>query len=163
MSPLTETELPNAIREFFKQTLVQFKEIGFQVYENQGSFNLKLSDEPILKKDHLKSRHGRCWFKKAGWLKAYWPYADSPGVYLFFTGNRTACYVGKSETGIGYRASAHAGSPGPEGKYPNCEFLDADYTISVPFDDAPFLAPALESYLLSQYEFKYNNKLTGTK
>ena len=163
MPPLTEAELPNAIRRFLKQTLVQFKEIGFQVSENQGSFNLKLSDEPILMKDQLKSRHGRCWFKKAGWLKAYWPYADSAGVYLFFTGTRTAIYVGKSETAIGYRASAHVGPPGPEGKYPNCEFLDADYIVSIPFDSAPFLAPALESFLLSRYEFKYNKQLAGTK
>ena len=163
MELLTEGEFPHAIQKFLQQTLVQFKELGFQISDGKGSFDLRLSDEPILTKDQLHSRHGRCWFKQAGWSESYWPYSDSPGVYLFFSETGTACYVGKAETAIGYRASAHAGPPGPKGKYPNCDFPDADYLVSIPLVSAPFLAPALESFLLSRYEFKHNKQLAGTR
>jgi hypothetical protein len=157
---LKENEVENALREFANQTFVQLNKFGFKIpNEDAFDYTLKLDDEPIKHKNKLNLKNGRCWFRRSGWSNSYWPYSDSPGVYIFFNESKTACYVGKAETAIGYRASAHSGSPGPDGNHPNCEYPEAEYLISIPFKLAPFLSPAFESFLLSRYEFCYNKQL----
>ena len=163
MEQLKEEKLSDAMVEFRNQTVKQMRRLGFSIFDPNGLWTPKLTNEPIMDKDELNSRNGRCWFRKPGWSKSYWPFSDSPGVYLFFDGSHTACYVGKAEVAIGYRASAHAGSPGTDGSYSNCVFPEAVYLISIPLEAAPFLAPALESFLLSRYDFHYNKQLAGVK
>jgi hypothetical protein len=160
---LKENEVENALCEFVNRTLVQLNQFGFNISNISGLYTLKLDDEPVEQKDKLNTKNGRCWFRRPEWSNSYWPCSDSPGVYIFFNESKTACYVGKAEKAIGYRASAHSGSPGPDGNYPDCEYPEAEYLISIPFKLAPFLSPAFESFLLSRYEFCYNkqhNKLS---
>ncbi len=69
----------------------------------------------------------------------------------------TCVYVGKSEQsgGLGRRVYDHIG-PYRNGQHPNLEFPEAKYIIVIPFDEAPFLAAAFESYLLGRFEFTHN-------
>jgi hypothetical protein len=161
MPILQEKDLPKVLHEFMEAVLHYFTIFGFMISHEKGSYDLKISDDPIMTKLEINSRNGRNWFRLPGFSESYWPYVTSPGVYLFFCEDETACYVGKSEDTIGKRASCHVGKKTPDGKYSDCEFPEAHYLISIPFDNAPFLAPSLESFLLSNYEFMYNKNLSN--
>ena len=85
----------------------------------------------------------------AGAAGRYYPYAESKGVYIFFDSRKQGVYVGKSESnaGIGERIGKHV-----RGAW----WLDAHratYVVSIPFDQAPHLAPEFESHLLDKYRF----------
>ena len=157
----TEADIPNAMLKFAISCTEQFRTFGLQAEDPAGSFKLCFSDNPIMKREDLHSCHGRFKLHGPEWAKAYWPYADLPGIYLFFTTEEKACYVGKSERAIGYRASAHMGPLGPEAAYPLREFKSAEYMIAIPFEKAPFLAPAFESFLLHEYNFPENKSLAS--
>jgi len=157
---LSEKELPEAIKEFVNQSIIQLNKFGYTISNERDIYSLKLDDNPINDKLQMNSKNGRCWFRKSNWSNSYWPHSDSPGVYFFFDNIGTACYVGKSETKIGFRARSHSGKSGPNGNYPDLQFTEAEYLISIPFESAPFLAPAFESFLLKRYKFLYNKQLT---
>jgi hypothetical protein len=149
----------DAIGEFVRETSSALNAMGFQCGDGAGRFALKTADDtPIVMRSELATRHGKCYFRRP--VSQYWPCADSPGVYIFFTKNDEACYVGKSEASIGSRASWHVGSAGPLNEHPHCELdPNVEYMIAIPLCGAPFLAPALESFLLDKYDFSDNNIL----
>ncbi|WP_353163064.1 hypothetical protein [Salinisphaera shabanensis] len=85
-----------------------------------------------------------------------YPYAKSPGCYIFATGDNTILYIGKASRRLGDRIWAHigrAGRPHEDGKFPyaaawlkNAEPCARVYSISVP-DTHWWLALALEGFL----------------
>lgn len=118
--------------------------------------SLKLNDKEIRLLDEMNTSNGRFFFRRDGvWRDCYIPYAGTAGVYFFFDEDDVAVYVGKSETAIGPRVAAHVGEYG-DGSLPKLSFPEAYYLVVVPFEEAPFLAPAFESFVLSRYRLKYN-------
>ncbi len=112
--------------------------------------------------DKLKT-NGRYLFQQPEVCRDHYiPHADSPGVYFFFNAEGKALYVGKSEVkgGIGRRVAAHIGRMENE-SLPYLAFEEAESVIVVPFDYAPWLAPAFESYLLGKRKFKHNLSLSA--
>lgn len=158
---LREDDIAPALLAFARGCASQFKEFGFQISDIEGVFQLQLTDDPILEHDHSHRWHGRTRYKGTKYANAYWACADDPGVYLFFDSSGNACYVGKAEVALGFRLGAHVGARGSDRMYSSSAFPEAEYVIVVPFREAPWLAPAFESYLLRQFKFPRNQNLGG--
>jgi excinuclease UvrABC nuclease subunit len=83
------------------------------------------------------------------------PNSDSPGVYLFCSGEGNFLYIGECLGKLGNRVWAHIGKSGEANDpYPNAKSWIKEskpdiaiYTIALP-EDHWFLAPALEKYLI---------------
>ena len=150
---MKEEDILKAFNLFIEETVEQFSEIGFVVEIRVKNLKLILDDKLISDKKDLNTSNGRYYLKEGD--RYYYPFSNSPGVYLFFNKNREAIYVGKSENTVGRRIWSHTG-PYKNGEYSNLEFEDAEYVIVIPFTKAPFMAPSFESYLLNNYKFKYN-------
>ena len=163
MTSLTEDKIEQAFSDFCNTITQEFSEKGTDVTIGPSGFHLILEEDLLLtdKDDPRFSRSdGRYRFRKGdAWREAYIPHADSPGVYFFFDEGATALYVGKSEVpgGIGRRVWEHVGKL-TEGGFPDLKFPEAAYVITIPFDKAPWLAAAFETYLLMRYTFKYNEQ-----
>jgi hypothetical protein len=162
LPPLTEDLLAAEVSKFARATADAFASLGFHNSAPTGDFQLRLRDEPLRERADQRQWHGRCYFRGDQNAESFWPFSDDAGVYLFFTRDRAACYVGKAEVALGSRIGAHIGPRGPDRSYAQSAFPEADYVIVIPFLGAPFLAPAFESYLLGRYSFPRNKALSRT-
>lgn len=163
MPRLTESDLPTAVAAFVDDCRTQLRQLGFDLTCGSGSFHLQLSDDPVHAKGGANSYFGRYWLNRPEFRDAYWPCPNSRGVYLFFDRNRLCRYVGKAESAIGNRIGAHLGARGRTRDYPDRAFPEAAYIVGIPLDEAPFLAPAFESFLLKHYEFPDNMRGTTVR
>ena len=151
-----EHNLTNSLKDFAKIIGEQLKKLRIELNFGNGQTEIVLDDKEIDSKSDIKTSNGRYYFRKNEiWRRCYIPYADSPGVYFFFDGGGSAMYIGKAERTIGTRVFSHIGKE-QNGGFSDIEFPEADYVIVIPFEIAPFLSPAYESFLLSKYKFKYN-------
>jgi len=164
MTEFREQLIEEEFSKFYEAIRKQFAVLGIDAGPAKGRLHLRLDDKPITDKKDLSSTHGRYYFRVAdNWMKAYIPHAESSGVYFFFDESGVGLYVGKSEVpgGLGERVASHV-NPYDNGRFPALQFPEAEYIIVLPFDKAPFLAVAFESYLLSKYHFKYNKQMNKT-
>lgn len=158
---LHDHELVGACSAFIFR-LTEFLGAGAATAKDNPNFlRIVIDDKKIDCKADIASTNGRYFFRNPEqYRRFYIPHADSPGIYFFFNKAGIALYVGKSEIdgGIGRRVSSHIGrSEGDE--FPYLAFPEAQYVITVPFLQAPWLAPAFESFLLGRYSFSYNLSL----
>ena len=152
---LTIEILPEAIKNFFEEVTLELK--------NMLNVKVDLSGEEVKlileKKSEIKSKaeinksNGRYYFKES-W-DDYIPNADSQGTYIFFDINGQAVYVGMSLDRMGNRVCAHTGKK-VNGEFPDLEFSEAKYIVTIPFKACPSLSPALEHYLINKYSISGN-------
>jgi hypothetical protein len=157
MTKLRKEDLDRSYEMFLKD-MAKFIGAGS---ETVVPAKLVIDDKPIHNKAEITSTNGRYFFRQANaYRDLYIPHADSEGVYFFFDNDDIAIYVGKSEVagGIGRRVARHIGKP-QGSDFPYLAFKDAQYVIALPFSEAPWLAPAFESYLLGNYQFRHNLSL----
>ncbi len=158
---LTLSQLKNEPGEFSQSVCKQLAAMGISVdVSSDDGFRLVLDDRRITNKQDISSSNGRYFFETE-WEECYIPHADSPGVYFFFGKNDVALYVGKSEVGIGKRIGEHVSLiKSRRASDPN-SFADVKggYVVTIPFDVAPCLGVAFESYLLSKYSLEWNTAL----
>ena len=141
----------NARPKFTEDDLRSEIELFFRESGNKQLPMLKLTDDPASFEERDQA-HGRYWFRENGAKDRYYPYADSKGVYFFFGKDKLGVYVGQSSEGensMGYRIGDHLGHIDDPGHW----IHDADYVISIPFDEDPGMASVFESYLLENYTF----------
>ncbi len=153
MKPFHEKDIEETFTGFYKESLKQFAALGIDAASGSGRLRLTLDDRVITDKKELNCTNGRYYFTRDDVWNSYIPWADSSGVYFFFNEKGLAVYLGKSERvgGLGKRIAAHI--------VPELKFPEAKYVIVVPFEKAPFLAVAFESYLLGEFEFQYNTQM----
>ncbi len=162
MAPrFTEADIASSLLRFAQECGLQLAALGFSLPEVGGTFEVRLTDDPITDRSARQLWHGRIRYKGPEFAKSYWAFADDPGVYLFFGADWTACYVGKAEVALGSRIGAHIGARGDGRMYGASSFPEAEYVVVVPFQHAPFLAPAFESYLLKHFDFPRNRSLAS--
>ena len=153
---LQKCELSETLKEFVTASSKELLEDSAISTPRSSFTQLCLDDRKITVKDDLSTTNGRYFFRNPTvWKSDYIPNAESPGVYLFFNKSEKAIYVGKSESTMGSRVASHVGNFG-DGKFPDLAFPSAEFVITIPFIQAPFLAPAFESYLLANYSFEHN-------
>ncbi len=155
-----EKDIQESFGSFYEASLNQFAALGIDSPLGKGRVQLTLDDRLITEKKDINCTNGRYYFRRPEAWNSYIPCAESSGVYFFFDKDGIGVYVGKSEQtgGLGRRVFAHIG-PFRNGEYPNLEFPEAEYIIVIPFDEAPFLAVAFESYLLRKFEFAHNTQM----
>lgn len=146
MPHLMLNHLANALHEFAK-------ELGIDINIITKLPDVKIKDErlQITKSEREHNEYcGRYYFREDG-DEFYIPHADYTGIYFFFNKEDEALYVGKAEDTIGKRVADHMS-----------DYEEAEYVVTIPFKKS-YLAPALESYLLSKYAFKDNSQLNRAK
>ncbi len=155
---LTLDQLQKEPGEFCQSVCKQLKDMGISVdVASDDGFHLVLDDRRITDKDDNSPSNGKYFFRTE-WEKCYIPHADSPGVYFFFDEDDVALYVGKSEVGIGKRVAEHVNLI--KKRSASDEWLKrAKYVVTIPFNVAPCLGVAFESYLLSKYSLEWNTAL----
>ena len=151
---MEEDDISKAFNLFIEKIIEQFNELGSDVEIKSKKLTFILDDKKIKDKKDLNTSNGRYYLNEE-YKDCYFPFSDSPGVYLFFNKDGEAIYVGKCEVKIGRRIWSHTG-PYKNGEYRYLEFEEAEYVIVIPFINAPFMAPSFESYLSKNYDFKYN-------
>lgn len=156
METMIEEDISKAFDLFIEETVKQFIELGSVIEIKSKKLTLILDHKEIKDKKDLKTSNGKYYLNEK-YKDCYYPFSDSAGVYLFFNEDKEAIYVGKSEKKVGRQIWSHTG-PYKNGEYADLEFKDAEYVIVIPFIKAPFMAPSFESYLLNNYEFKYNKR-----
>lgn len=136
---------------------------GIELKVEKNCAELRLdSNSKIEYTENVDKSHGHYYFRRKDkndkyfWEEYYIPHADNPGVYLFFDKDEKALYVGQSATAMGRRIATHVGERVGD-EFPDLAFEGAEYVIFIPFDEeAAFLAPAFESYLLKRFKFEHN-------
>lgn len=159
-----EKDIENAYKDFCNNIIKQITLLGSLINIEKVTIELNLVDScELYNRQDKKMYSGRYYFKKH--YDAYVPNCESRGLYLFFNNKGIAVYVGMSTVsgGIGVRVCSHIGKK--EGDlFPNLAFNDAEYVITIPFDECSGLGVAFETYLLENYYFNYNSiKQTKSK
>jgi len=146
----------------FTWGLVAFLGIDTATATGPRPLRIVIDDKEISRPADMGSTNGRYFFREPEkYHNLYIPHADSPGVYMFFDSSGAAIYIGKSEVvgGIGKRVSSHIGRFDGD-RLPYLAFREAQYVITIPFVQAPWLAVAFESFLLSKFTFQHNLSLS---
>lgn len=152
-----EEDIVLSFKEFCQRVIDAIKAKNIHVNIMDFTFSLMLDDRSIDDKKDIDASDGRYFFKTKS--DKYIPHASSPGVYFFFNKEKVALYVGKSDcdNGLGRRVWSHVGKKQND-QFPDLEFNDAEYVVTIPFKEASYLASAYEGFLLSKYNFKYNTQ-----
>jgi len=155
--------IEDAITLFTRACLTGLKDLDMWASEKSSGFQLVLSQKNAERRGEMFYRHGPYRFRSPESWQSYYPHSDRPGVYFFLDVNDRVIHVGKGETSLGYRLSAHLGKRGPEGQFAESALSSAESIIAVGLksEATAFLAPALESWLLANFHFEANARLTG--
>lgn len=157
-------DIPAAFKEFADATARFLGARLGPLGPDWGHLDWRIEEDlRIADKSLLERANGRFRLEPTTYTQHYIPHAESPGVYFFLDGQDFAVYVGKSEPrgGIGTRVSSHVGRAAGD-SFPQLRFEDAVSLVVVPLVEAPFLAPAFESYLLLNYQFRHNQNLLAS-